>query len=157
MIIKKISQKEIKQVENLINKVFDKSIACNYSNEGKKLFKEEHSYDKIQEQHSNYELELWGCFEDENIVGIIGVKNSNNICMLYIDESYQRKGIAKCLFNMIYDKSKLNKSLDKLTVISPLFCVDIFYKLGFVSDGTEQKFNGVGVSVIPMSIGLYRY
>ena len=155
MIIKKVSQQEIKQVVDLINKGFDKYMACNYPNESRKLFKEEHSYDKIVEQYNNYELELWGCFEDENIIGIIGVKNSNNICMLYVDENYQRKGIAKCLFNMIYDKSKFNKSLNELTVISPLFCMEMFYKLGFVSSGAEQELNGI--DVVPMSINLYRY
>ena len=91
----------------------------------------------------NGEVKLWGAFDNDTPVGIIGLGSPLRIALLSVDKRYHRQGIARKLFETaLADKSRTD-SHDKITVNTSPYAVNIYRRLGFVPTDTEQTVNGL--------------
>ncbi len=92
-----------------------------------------------------------GAFIDERIVGVIGVRNTNHISLLFVDRDHQHKGIASALLNS-YLKDASKKGITHVTVNASPYAIDFYHKIGFidVSDAVEKD----GIRFTPMRIEL---
>ena len=139
MNIKKIEENEIKKALELVWKVFLEYEAPDYSNEGIEEFKK-----SIDSRDFINQLEFYGAFEDEKIVGIIATRNVTHIALFFVDGNYHKKGIGKSLYEKV---CSLN---DKgfFTVNSSPYAKEVYRHLGFESTDEEKCVNGL--RFIPM-------
>lgn len=138
----KLKNTDINCAVNLINKVFNQFVAYYYSDEGISEFNKFMNVLSITEKYEKGEIELWGCSNNERLVGVLATKGINHICLFYVDKDYQRKGIAKRLLQIVVDSCKTNKK-DSITVNASPYANSIYSKLGFVDTDKEKTTKGI--------------
>ena len=83
-----------------------------------------------------------GAFSDRRMVGIIGVRNTNHISLLFVDRDYHRNGIASSLIDR-YVRDAKKKGITYVTVNSSPYAVDFYHKIGFVNITDEVEKDGI--------------
>jgi len=96
--------------------------------------------------------------QDNNILGMIEVRNHNHVCLFFVDKKYLNIGIGKKLFNEILRIVK--GKTEYIEVNASPFAEIIYSKLGFKKTGEKTDIGGV--LFIPMKMelengGFYNY
>jgi Acetyltransferases len=133
----------------LVWRVFEEFEAPEYSAEGISEFKDFIALDAIMQRLAKKELLLWGCFDGENVIGVIAARKPCHISLLFVDKAYHRKGIARSLYNTLLDYFKTDSSHIEVTVNSSPYAVEAYRRLGFGVTDKEQTVNGI--RYIPMN------
>ena len=84
------------------------------------------------------------------IIGLIGIKHESHLYHLFVNEAYQKRGIARQLWHIARDTCIAVGNNDGFTVNSSRYAQEFYEKLGFVtrSDPVERN----GVVAIPMKL-----
>ncbi len=86
------------------------------------------------------ELCIFGAFDDETLIGIIGTKNGGaHISLFFIHPKFHRRGIGRQLFDFVYT----NQPKMQITVNSSSYAVMFYVSLGFSKISDEQETNGL--------------
>ncbi|ONI46069.1 hypothetical protein AN641_00270 [Candidatus Epulonipiscioides gigas] len=134
MLIKKLLKQELLPALKLVWNVFLEFEAPDYSEQGINTFK-----NYIADEAMMFELEFYGAFKDDELLGIIAMRNKNHLTMLFTKKEHHKKGVAKLLFNHI-----LQITDEKIfTVNSSPYAVEIYHKLGFTDTDNEKEINGI--------------
>lgn len=142
MNIVKLQKSDIKNALNLAWAVFQECAAPDYSQQGIEEFKEFLSYSYIAEKFEKGELSFWGCKDNGYLTGVIATRGINHICMLFVKQEYQKRGIAKSLFQTVKERCKNRYNINRITVYSTPYAVKVYHRLGFVDTSKEQIVNG---------------
>ena len=122
---------------------FNQFIAPRYSCEGIREFTNFVIPDCLRERLKNGNYSFVALDKDE-IVGVIEVRDTNHISLLFVKKEYQKMGIAKKLIELSLEKSKkINHSFSVIEVNSSLYAVEIYEHLGFVQIDEEKVVNGI--------------
>ena len=143
MEIIKLQKSDIKNALELIWLVFQEFEAPDYSGQGVTTFKDFIFYDSIIEKVDKGELTFWGCFMYNNLTGVIVIRGINHICMLFVKKEYQRKCIARKLFQTVVEYCKTDDSINNITVNSSPYAVAVYKNIGFKETNTEQTVDGI--------------
>lgn len=146
--IKKLETVDLHDALHLVWDIFLEFEAPEYSDEGIQEFKDFIQLSAIMDMQAKAELFLWGCFDENKVVGVIATKPPCHISLLFVNKNYHRKGIAGALYNTALDYYKMNSEYSVITVNSSPYAVEIYHRLGFVDTNTEQIVNGI--RFIPM-------
>ena len=120
---------------DLIQKTFLRFEAPDYSAEGIKSFE---SFIGNEEQMAR--LTMYGAYSDDALMGIIAARDEGrHICLFFVDEKYQRKGIGR----MLWEYLKIQSKADKITVNSSPYAVEVYHRLGFKDLCEEQLTDGM--------------
>ena len=92
-----------------------------------------------------------GAFSDRRMVGIIGVRNTNHISLLFVDRDYHRNGIASSLIDR-YVRDAKKKGITYVTVNSSPYAVDFYHKIGFVNITDEVEKDGIKFTPMRLEI-----
>lgn len=135
MVIKKLAQSDIDEALKLVSNVFMIFEAPDYIDEGIITF---------QNCINNHEfidnLDMYGAFEKDQLVGVIATRNEgNHIALFFVDGKYHKREIGRQLFEQVVK----NSSSNKITVNSSPYAIEIYHRLGFVDTNTEQLANGM--------------
>lgn len=130
-------------VLDLVWRVFEEFEAPEYAADGIREFRDFIAADAVKARMSANELLLWGCWEDDEIVGMIATKPPCHVALLFVDKNYHRRGIAKSLYHTALDYYIGNSTYNEMTVNSSPYAVEIYHKLGFVDVSGEQTVNGL--------------
>ncbi|MGN1399524.1 MAG: GNAT family N-acetyltransferase [Erysipelotrichaceae bacterium] len=140
MIIKKLNIKEIHDALPLVWKVFCEFEAINYPENDKRSF-----YNAIYSEEYIKLLTAYGAYDNNKLIGIIATRNNgSHIALFFVDGAYHNRGIGRNLWDKVLEES----SVDKITVNSSLYAVEVYKKLGFKATD-EVKCDG-GIRYIPM-------
>lgn len=142
MEIKKLEQIHLKDATDLILNVFMEFQAPEYSIHGIQEFKKFIAYDNVIEKFINNQMSFWGCFMDDNLVGVISTRNINHICLLFVKKEFHRQGIAKNLFNVVLNECSIHNH-NEITVNSSSYATDIYHHLEFTDTDKEQVIDGI--------------
>ena len=134
MIIRKINENEVENAMELAWKVFLKYEAPDYSKDGIKEFQK-----AINDKEFINNLEIFGAFKDEELLGIIAIRNKNHISLFFVDERYHKQGIGRKLYNYA---CSINKD-GYFTVNSSPYAKKVYEHLGFISNDGEKVVNGI--------------
>ena len=93
-----------------------------------------------------------GAFSDRRMVGIIGVRNTNHISLLFVDRDYHRNGIASSLIGR-YVRDAKKKGITYVTVNSSPYAVDFYHKIGFINITDEVEKDGIKFTPMRLEIG----
>lgn len=135
MIIRKVLKEEMKHALDLVWKVFLEYEAPDYTKEGVEEFKK--SIDDISWIEAR---DFYGAFDDENnLLGVIALKDEIHIALLFVDGKYHRQGIGRKLF----EKAKQLNTKNFFTVNSSPYAHEIYKHFGFVDIDGEQSIKGL--------------
>lgn len=144
--------KDFDEISDLVNRVFDKYIRPGYSKEGCTVFHKFVGPKEILERYNTGEFPLWVGNVDKKIVGTIGLRNWEHICLLFVDEKFHKLGIAKRLFEIARDAAIAKKQITEMTVHSSPYAIEVYKKLGFMALDEEHEQDGI--RYIPMKLHL---
>lgn len=145
-VIKTVSKDELGEALALVNRVFAALVAPDYSSAGQKTFSE---YLKVKEAEMTADLayghkEMWCMAQGKpgKIIGVIAMRGKTHIALLFVDQAYQRQGIATELFSFVRGKLLLQEA-EKITVNSSPYACPVYHRWGFQDTGPEQELNGI--------------
>jgi GNAT superfamily N-acetyltransferase len=143
MQIIKLQKKDIQNALDLVWMVFQEFEVPNYSQQGIEEFRKFISYNSIIEKYDKGELAFWGYLDNDVLTGVIATRGVNHICMLFVKKEYHRRGIARYLFQTVEDICKTQNNINKITVNSSQYAIDVYHRLGFLDIDKEQIVNGI--------------
>ena len=87
---------------------------------------------------------------EKRIVGVVGIRDNNHLYHLFVAEKYQRRGIARKLWQVAMETCLSNGNPGEFTVNSSEYAVGVYEQWGFVAQsGPVEK---EGVVFIPMRL-----
>lgn len=152
--IKKIEKADLNEAVDLANQVFYEFIADGYSEEGRQTFTNYLDY-KLEEMAEDIETghkKLWGFYEDNRIVGVIGTRDEFHISLMFVNKNYHQRGIARALFDTVIAdlKRQQNGQSFDMTVNSSPYAVAVYRRFGFEATAAEQ--DNKGIIFVPMKL-----
>lgn len=135
----------------LIASVFDEFVGPDYTPEGVAHFREyiaAHSFHQRMQTDNHFQLSAW---LDQQIVGVIEIRDWSHISLLFVTPELHRQGIAhQLLKHALAHCESQGKLPESMTVkASPYaFSAGIYGRLGFVQSEPQQEQNGI--TFIPM-------
>ncbi|MBR6328323.1 MAG: GNAT family N-acetyltransferase [Lachnospiraceae bacterium] len=96
------------------------------------------------------EYKAFGAFDGDRIVGISGVRSTNFLSILFVDEAYHRRGIATALVEAAAEYICDEKKKNEMTVYAAMNAVGFYLRLGFSATG--EKRSEAGITFLPMCL-----
>ncbi|WP_170253811.1 GNAT family N-acetyltransferase [Acetobacterium paludosum] len=156
MKIREIEQQDLKEAVNLVNTVFNEFVAGGYSQEGQKTFRDylEFKLEELSQDLNNGHKKMWGFYENEKIVGVIGTRDRFHISLMFVAKDHHKRKIATKLFTTVVNslKEKENSESFEMTVNSSPYAVKIYEHLGFRATDNEQIKNGIRFTPMKMIV-----
>ena len=137
MEIRILTEDEIRLASQLIHDEFINDIAGSYSEEGKKEFLKSFNVENLLVFMKQKRLVFLGMF-DEQIIGVIGIKDFHQIHCLFVKKEYQKRGVGTTLLN-----HAKNLMYGKVTVNATPQVVSFYQKEGFQIEGQYQCIHGI--------------
>lgn len=140
---------EERAASELVEKVFNEFVGPGYTAEGIKTF-----LDYIRPEAMAERLLMEGhftlvAFWKGSPAGVLSVRDFNHISLLFVDKSYQGKGISRELFRKATGMIKKDfHHIKEILVNSSPYALAVYKKLGFQSIDSEKEKNGI--RYIPM-------
>lgn len=135
MNIRELVNEEYNKAILLSLAVFTKCGTTDFNTNGLETFKK-----FIYNTELMNELTIFGAFDSNELIGIIGTKlNGTHISLFFINPDYHRKGIGRKLFNRAY----ADQIVEKITVNSSSYAVGFYESLGFSKTAEEQETDGL--------------
>jgi GNAT superfamily N-acetyltransferase len=139
---------DVQQVSTLILRVFNKYVGSGYSQEGREVFQKFVGPEAILERLNGVGFSQWVATSNKEIIGTIGIRDGNHISLLFVEDRYQRLGIAKNLISLAIEKLVMSNQIKEITVHSSPYALPIYTKLGFLPLDKELEQNRI--RYIPM-------
>lgn len=151
IIIREVLATEIPFIHNLCKRVFQKNIAPTLSAKG--IDKFNHHVipcDKILNRLEKGN-KIYVAFSERTIVGMSEIRSPGHLGLLFIDDTYQKRGIGQQLIHQaMLNCKQLFPQSTHMTVNSALQAIRFYEKLGFVASDKEQEEEGL--RFLPMKI-----
>lgn len=150
MKIQSVPKDGLTKALDLVNAVFDQFVAVDYGDEGQKTFQDylKHKAQDIEEEMTAKTKKIWGAYQHGRPIGIIALKNTNHISLLFVDPNYHCQGVAKRLFSFLRGYLAAQGQKGKITVNSSPYAVEVYRRLGFKVTDSLQEQNGI--KYVPM-------
>jgi GNAT superfamily N-acetyltransferase len=148
--IRKIKKGEEKQICRMILDVFDEFIAPDYCVEGIKEFRQYVNPELIT-QRLQINCLIYVAEVENNIAGVLELRDNNHISLLFVKKQYQNQGIAKELVGKATAVCIKNNG-GKLEVNSSPYAVNIYKRLGFITTDWEKTVDGIRFTAMEKKI-----
>lgn len=144
MQICKISQRNLRDALELVWEVFEKYEAPDYEEMGIATFRHFIEYHNMVEKIHQGEMRFWGCYQNNDLAGVIALRMGQHISLLFVREEFHHLGMATKLMNVAIDAVAAERpQIRAVTVNSSPYAVGFYRKMGFVPLGPEQKADGI--------------
>jgi predicted GNAT family N-acyltransferase len=131
------------ELSNLIRRVYDEFVAIDYSSDGNNFFYDWINPNNIAERQK-IRNNILVAKKDSQIVGMIEMRNGNTVSLLFVNQNFHNRGIAKQLFTCaIKSCKKAQPDITKFYVHASPFSIPVYKKLGFIETDTMQEQNGI--------------
>lgn len=80
---------------------------------------------------------------DGKIVGMITLRDSTHISLLFVDARYHRQGIGRALLEYLKDYMMQEMGVRRVTVNASPYGVGFYHRLGFCDLRPEEKKDGI--------------
>ncbi len=154
MQIIELDKNEIKRALFLVRVVFDEFIGHKFSKKGRNEFYKYISIQNILEKYDEDRIVFYGYYDNETLVGVIALRDSNHISLLFVEKNYHGNGIARALFKEIEMLCREDPKILKLSVNSSPYAIEFYKKIGFKAIDKEKYKNGIRFT--PMEYYLLR-
>ncbi|MEH2943547.1 GNAT family N-acetyltransferase [Lachnospiraceae bacterium KK002] len=151
-LIRKVYDEELDEAFTLIWNVFQQFVASDYTEEGIDYFYGQFVVGQnFRDKFLNGLQTMYGAFDDRRIVGVLSISADNHVSCVFVDEKYQRKGIATQLFlKVISELGQQGK--EKIRLNASPYGVPFYHAMGFTDTDMEKVFHGIRYT--PMELRL---
>ena len=138
MVIRKITENDLDIVSSICIESFTNSVAASLSERGIFAFKELSSPDSFLSRMKDDNVILVSEDQD-NLNGIIELKEGRHVAMLFVDTQHQNKGVGKRLLSeaLVYARVSV------VTVSASLSSVPAYIRYGFECKGDVAESSGL--------------
>lgn len=139
-------------VSTLVLAEFEQYIAPDYTPQGIEEFRNYADADAIRQRSAEGYFILVAS-TDDGLAGMIEIRQSNHVALLFVAEAFHRQGVARALLDHGLAAARVrDPDLERVTVNSTRYGVPAYEKLGFRQTGPERDVNGI--AFIPMAMQL---
>jgi ribosomal protein S18 acetylase RimI-like enzyme len=90
---------------------------------------------------------------DNDIAGVIEVRDYNHISLFFVKKEYQNRGVGKKLTELAITKCREHQpAATYIDVNSSPYAVHIYEKMGFVKQSEEQIKNGIRFTPLKLTL-----
>lgn len=143
ILIRTINENEWEEAMNLAWDTFILYEAPEYTKEGITSFRNFVRDPILKTLFIEGKYNVLAAFNNNTIVGIIGVRNETHISLLFVDSEYHKKGIARRLVEKTFERTYEKYGKREMTVNSSPYAVGFYHKMGFVDTDIEQTTDGI--------------
>lgn len=143
ILIRTINENEWEEAMNLAWDTFILYEAPEYTKEGITSFRNFVRDPILKTLFIEGKYNVLAAFNNNIIVGIIGVRNETHISLLFVDSEYHKKGIARRLVEKTFERTYEKYGKREMTVNSSPYAVGFYHKMGFVDTDIEQATDGI--------------
>ena len=142
-------------VSELVWRTFDAFVAPDYTLEGVEAFWQYVQPEALRQRLQSRHFGLI-CRVNEQLVGVIEVRDYQQITLLFVAKEWQRRGIARELLRRAVQTCRARRPMQtEVKVHSSPYAVPIFKRLGFRPLGPRQSEKGM--VYVPMALKLAEY
>lgn len=149
--IRMIYRDEWNEAMSIAWRTFLKFEACEYSPQGVSNFYKFVTDDVLHRMFLMGEYQVFGAFEKSGrMVGMLGLRHSSHVSLLFVEEEYHRQGIASNLLKSMFEYllSEVG-GVAVVTVNSSPYAVGFYHKVGFTD--LRPEISEDGIRYTPMS------
>lgn len=143
ILIRTINENEWEEAMNLAWDTFILYEAPEYTKEGITSFRNFVRDPILKTLFIEGKYNVLAAYNNNIIVGIIGVRNETHISLLFVDSEYHKKGIARRLVEKTFERTYEKYGKREMTVNSSPYAVCFYHKMGFVDTDIEQTTDGI--------------
>jgi ribosomal protein S18 acetylase RimI-like enzyme len=147
--IRPATPEDIESISQLLCELSERFITAEFSSEGKRALLETLTPDGIgKSMQSGFRYHV--AEEKGQLAGVVGMKEDSHLYHLFVAESFQRRGIARKLWQCAMNECLERGNPGKFTVNSSIYAQGAYEKFGFVAiSGPTDK---GGVVFVPMKL-----
>lgn len=87
--------------------------------------------------------QMFVALDQDRIIGMITLRDSSHISLLFVDERYHRKGVGRALMDYLTDYMANEMGIRRVTVNASPYGVGFYHKLGFQNLRSEERRDGI--------------
>lgn len=87
--------------------------------------------------------QMFVALDQDRIIGMITLRDSSHISLLFVDERYHRKGVGRALMDYLTDYMANEMGIRRVTVNASPYGVGFYHKLGFQDLRSEERRDGI--------------
>lgn len=114
-----------------------------YTPEGVKNFENFITDSTLYRMFVKGEYQLFIALDQHKIVGMITLRDSTHISLLFVDAAYHRKGIGRALIKYLTDYLLAEVGAYRVTVNASPYGVGFYHKIGFRDLSPEEVRDGI--------------
>lgn len=141
--IRFIDEEEWEDAMSLAYKTFLQFDASMFSEEGIQHFRDFLSDNFLKKMFVSGEYQVVAAYCDGRMIGVISLRNSTHISLLFVDEEYHRRGVGRALIMALGDYAKLKLHSKELTVNAAPYATEFYHRVGFTDDGPLTSRDGI--------------
>ena len=117
--------------------------APDYSPEGIQNFRKFVRDDTLRKMFVAGHYQLFVAMDGDKCVGMLTIRDTNHISLLFVHEDYHRYGIGSALIKYVSKYGLEEVGINKLTVNASPYAVGFYHKRGFKDVGAETVADGI--------------
>ncbi len=133
-------------------RTFMKFEACDYTKEGVDSFQEFITDTVLHRMFVMGVYQLFVAVCNNNLIGMISLRNETHISLLFVEEQYHRQGVGRCLINYVSTYVKNEEGHHAITVNAAPYAVGFYHRIGFVDTDRMQLNDGILYTPMELSI-----
>ena len=87
--------------------------------------------------------QLFVALHQAKIVGMVTLRDSSHISLLFVDEAYHRRGIGRALIKYLTEYLLAEVGVDRVTVNASPYGTPFYHKMGFRDLRPEESRDGI--------------
>lgn len=120
--------------------------ASDYTKEGIQNFLDFITDEQLYRSFLQGRYQMLVALDGERIVGVASVRNGNHLSLLFVDETYHRRGIGSELLNRFCRYLKNEAGEHCMTLKAAPYAVEFYHRLGFHDVSPEEEVGGIRVT-----------
>ena len=141
--IREARKEEWESAMELAFRVFLKYEAMEYGPEGIRNFAEFLTDEMLKKMFLTGRYLLFVAVKGDELIGLITLRSGNHISLLFVNETYHRRGVGKALVKYLQEYMLVNTSYEKLTVNAAPYGIPFYHKIGFKDTGIQTRQDGI--------------
>lgn len=141
--IRPLAKEEWEEAMALAWRTFKKFEADEYGREGTESFLNFISDTTLFKVFLNGGYKVFVAVENGKIIGLISLRDTNHISLLFVEEEYHKKGVGRNLIAYLREYLRTREHLHWCTVNAAPYAVEFYYRLGFFKIGDEMENDGI--------------
>ncbi|MCX7710279.1 MAG: GNAT family N-acetyltransferase [Clostridia bacterium] len=138
-------------ISSLVWEVFSEYVGPGYAEEGIETFRQFIQPEELRKSAASGCFNMICCWSGSELAGVIAMRDSNHVSLLFVRREFHRKGIAHELFRLAKGECLGNHpEISEFSVNSSPYAVNIYERLGFEATGPEETQNGI--TYVPMKM-----